>query len=97
MLDKQSDILKVGFEAVEAASDLLLDYKGQLKDIREKDNEGLVSEADEAAEDAIVSIILKNFPDHKIIAEESHFKSGGELLNSSGTRWIIDPLSLIHI
>ncbi len=85
-------ILEVGLEAADKAAEILLKYKGQLKNIREKNNEGLVSEADEACEDAIISIIKKSFPDHNIIAEESHFKDGGSLLSSEGTRWIIDPL-----
>lgn len=88
----KSKILEVGLEAAEVASKILLKYKGQLKNIREKNNEGLVSEADEACEEAIVSVIKNNFSDHKIIAEESHFKVGGELLSTEGTRWIIDPL-----
>ncbi len=45
-----------------------------------------VSDADRAAEAAIIQIIHKHYPDHAILAEESG--ASGE----SDTLWIIDPL-----
>lgn len=47
----------------------------------------LVTEADHAAEKAIIEIIKKEFPDHFILGEES-----GETAGSSEYKWIIDPL-----
>lgn len=47
----------------------------------------LVTEYDTAAEESIVSTILKQFPTHSILAEES-----GEKQGEADVTWIIDPL-----
>lgn len=47
----------------------------------------LVTEADHAAEKAIIETIKKEFPDHFILGEES-----GEMASDSEYKWIIDPL-----
>ena len=47
----------------------------------------LVTEADHAAEKAIIDVIQKNFPDHFILSEEA-----GEIKTSSEYKWIIDPI-----
>ena len=47
----------------------------------------LVTEADHAAEAAIIGVILKTFPDHFILSEET-----GEIRTSSAYKWIIDPI-----
>jgi myo-inositol-1(or 4)-monophosphatase len=46
-----------------------------------------VTEADHAAEAAIISIIKKNFPDHQVLAEET-----GAHAKDSNYKWIIDPI-----
>ena len=46
-----------------------------------------VTEADHAAEKAIISVITKNFPDHYILSEEA-----GEIIQDSNYKWIIDPI-----
>jgi myo-inositol-1(or 4)-monophosphatase len=47
----------------------------------------LVTEADHAAEKAIMEVITKNFPEHYILSEES-----GEIIQDSKYKWIIDPI-----
>lgn len=47
----------------------------------------LVTEADHAAEKAILAIIRAQFPAHQILAEES-----GKLIQDSAYKWIIDPI-----
>jgi myo-inositol-1(or 4)-monophosphatase len=47
----------------------------------------LVTEADHAAEKAILAVIRKEYPDHQILAEES-----GQLSQHSPYKWIIDPI-----
>ena len=47
----------------------------------------LVTEADHAAEKAIIEVIQKNYPAHCILCEES-----GEILQDSEYKWIIDPI-----
>ena len=57
----------------------------QLK-ISTKTPNDFVSEVDQQAEREIIHIILKAYPDHSILAEESGDREGGEY------QWIIDPL-----
>jgi len=47
----------------------------------------LVTEADHAAEAAIIGVIKKNFPEHQVLAEET-----GEQARDSNYKWIIDPI-----
>lgn len=47
----------------------------------------LVTEADHAAEKAIIDVIRADFPGHYILSEES-----GEMKTSSEYKWIIDPI-----
>jgi len=46
-----------------------------------------VTEADHAAEKAIIDCIRKDYPDHFILSEET-----GELKSDSEYKWIIDPI-----
>jgi myo-inositol-1(or 4)-monophosphatase len=53
-----------------------------------KGHNDYVSEADRAAERAVIDVIQKHYPEHAIVAEESgHSGDSG-----SDTVWIIDPL-----
>ncbi|XHX80155.1 MAG: inositol monophosphatase family protein [Stenomitos frigidus ULC029] len=81
--------LDVATEAVLAAGAILQDYWGNLEAIEEKGRPGdLVTEADKAAEAAILQLLQRHVPDHKILAEES-----GSLGNQeSAYLWAIDPL-----
>jgi myo-inositol-1(or 4)-monophosphatase len=54
--------------------------------VQHKSLNDLVSEVDRAAEDVIVDTLLKAYPDHSILAEESGAKGQSEY------QWIIDPL-----
>ena len=56
--------------------------------IKKKGRNDYVSEADRAAERAVIDVIQKHFPDHGILAEESGIQGNSE----SDTIWIIDPL-----
>lgn len=47
----------------------------------------LVTEADHAAEKAILDVIRKNFPEHHILSEET-----GEIVQDSQYKWLIDPI-----
>lgn len=46
-----------------------------------------VTEADHAAEKAIIDVIKSDYPDHFILSEEV-----GEMATGSDTKWIIDPI-----
>jgi len=54
--------------------------------VEKKGHNDFVSDADRAAEDAVIEVIRNHYPDHAILAEESG-KQG-----ESDTVWIIDPL-----
>ncbi|HEY9639399.1 MAG TPA: inositol monophosphatase family protein [Coleofasciculaceae cyanobacterium] len=81
--------LDIATEAALAGGAVLQFYAGNLEDIREKGRPGdLVTEADKAAEAAILEVIHRHFPDHAILAEESG-KMGDP---TSEFLWAIDPL-----
>lgn len=75
-------------EAVEAGAGQLRHYfNGQFEVSNKEGINNLVTEADHAAEKAIIGIIQKAFPDHFILSEET-----GELKSHSEFKWIIDPI-----
>ena len=55
--------------------------------VRRKRQNDFVSEVDNAAEDAIISMLRAAYPDHGILAEESGSQSG-----DAEYMWVIDPL-----
>ncbi|SNB49679.1 inositol monophosphatase family protein [Thermoflexus hugenholtzii] len=57
---------------------LEIHYKGEID---------LVTEADLAAEQVLISRIREAFPDHQLLSEES-----GEILQRSPWLWVVDPL-----
>ena len=81
-------LLNVAVMAARRAGSALIKKMANLEKLRveRKGYNDYVSEADVAAERAIISCIHKHYPDHAILAEESG--SAGE----SDTIWIIDPL-----
>ncbi len=82
-------LLDIATEAVHAAGAILEDYWGNLKSIEEKGRSGdLVTEADKAAEVAILKVLRDRTPDNPILTEES-----GEInTKKSKYLWAVDPL-----
>ncbi len=81
-------LLNVAVQAARRAGNILarkLNNPEKLK-VEQKGRNDFVSDADRAAEDAVIETIRKHYPDHAILAEESG--ADGE----SDTVWIIDPL-----
>jgi myo-inositol-1(or 4)-monophosphatase len=82
--------LALAQEAARRAGDVLMQFFGTDILIREKAPADLVSEADLAAEETIVSLIRSAYPEHEILAEESRADVlSGDLPEHL---WIIDPL-----
>ncbi len=83
-------MLNIAIRAARAAGDRIVRYLDRLPDltVSEKDRNDYVSEVDREAEQAIIRILRKAYPDHAILAEES----GGQGAESAEYRWIIDPL-----
>lgn len=80
--------LNIAVSAARAAGQILLRYhnrRSELK-IQQKGINDFVSEVDFYAEQEIISVIKKAYPDHAILAEESGQQKGSEC------EWIIDPL-----
>lgn len=79
--------LAVAVEAALAGGDILKSYFGGDFRISFKGALNLVTEADLASEQAVVSILKSRFPGASILAEEA-----GEERGESGIRFIVDPL-----
>lgn len=58
--------------------------------VTEKQHNDFVTEVDQAAEQAIIEVLLKAYPDHAILAEESG--ASKNLHDDNENVWIIDPL-----
>ena len=74
--------------AVEAgAAQLQHFFNGNFKISNKEGINNLVTEADHAAEKAIIDVIQQEYPDHFILSEET-----GEIKTNSEYKWIIDPI-----
>ncbi len=58
--------------------------------VTEKQHNDFVTDVDQAAEQAIIETLLKAYPDHAILAEESG--ASANLNDESDYAWIIDPI-----
>jgi len=56
-------------------------------DVRAKRVNDFVTQVDRAAEEAVIDVVRRSYPDHAILAEES-----GETQGAAEYCWIIDPL-----
>lgn len=91
------EYLRAALEACDGASQILRHHFGNLHQVDEKFQAGLVSEADKNSEKFIMDLLLSRFPDHAVLGEESGFSSAEvkAVLAPSMTSqplWIIDPL-----
>ncbi len=74
--------------AKEAGRVQLQYFRGNALDIKTKFNDSdIVTAADKASEEILISNIRKKYPEHSILSEES-----GDNGNESDYRWVIDPL-----
>jgi len=80
-------ILRVAVRAAYESADVLRSRWKQLSSIDSKGPNDLVTDADIAAEKAIIRTIRSAYPQHGIIAEESGPQPG-----ASDEHWIVDPL-----
>jgi myo-inositol-1(or 4)-monophosphatase len=80
-------IVVAGTEAALRAGDLLMEKMRSGFKVAHKGETDLVTEADIASEQWIVSRLRKDFPDHAILAEEHHSDA-----QRGQHTWIIDPL-----
>ncbi|HOW88342.1 MAG TPA: inositol monophosphatase family protein [Candidatus Omnitrophota bacterium] len=83
---KNDKIKRTLLEALAKAGKIIRSHFGKEQKITKKGEFNLVTEIDKASEKAVVDLILKRFPGHSILAEESPAVTGSEC------RWIIDPI-----
>ena len=82
-------MLNIAVRAARNAGDIIvrhLDRIDQLT-VASKERNDFVSEVDRQAEDEIIAVLRKAYPDHGILAEES-----GSHRGNAEFQWIIDPL-----
>jgi len=86
-------MLNMAIKAAYEAGDIIArsaDRIDQLQ-IENKDKNDFVTEIDRSAEDTIIGILKKAYPDHAFLGEESG-KHEGKEGGSAQYEWIIDPL-----
>lgn len=78
----------IAIRAARKAGSVVMRYYNRIETlaIAEKQTNDYVTEVDRAAEDAIIDVIHRAYPNHAILAEESGSHAGNEF------QWIIDPL-----
>ncbi len=87
-MEPLDEYTSVAIDAAQEAGQILLDWMEKGFTVEFKGVMNLVTDADRAAEQAIVKRILSAFPDHQILAEEGGASSG----SASRYKWVIDPL-----
>ncbi|KAF3794791.1 Bifunctional phosphatase IMPL2 [Nymphaea thermarum] len=83
------DFVNVGNELADAAGEVIRGYFRKKVEIFDKDDLSPVTIADRTAEEAMVSIISKNFPSHAIYGEENGWRCK-EI--SADYVWVLDPI-----
>jgi myo-inositol-1(or 4)-monophosphatase len=80
-------MLKTAIEAAQRAGQIVAERYPAEHNVIVKGHRDIVTDADIAAEAAVLNLIRARFPDHTIISEEA----GGSRIGSHYT-WIVDPL-----
>lgn len=86
-----NEFLTAASEAAQIAGDLLRDYRSKFS-TREKRPRDLVTDADEAAQQAIEHFLKGKFPDHAFLGEESPADVRQAARQSGKLLWVVDPL-----
>ena len=81
-------LLTIGIRAARIAGDFIIQSLDDVAnlEVTDKSMHDYVSVVDKKSEQLIINTILKSYPDHAILAEESGEQGSGEY------QWIIDPL-----
>jgi myo-inositol-1(or 4)-monophosphatase len=85
-MDRISEYLRVGEQAVRAAGATIQEWVGKTN-VHHKGPADLVTEADFAAQEVVRATVLGAFPEHSLLGEE-----GGGSSEPAEFRWIVDPL-----
>lgn len=79
--------LKIAEQAARVGGEIVAGYFRDGVVMRSKESYNLVSDADVESERAIVEVIRQAFPDHAVLAEESHRDD-----TAAEHLWVVDPL-----
>ena len=82
---------RIAIKACKETGKILINNFGKTIKIRSKGNRDLVTDIDKKAEEIIIKLIKKNFPEDDILSEESRYLSSGARF-----KWIIDPIDGTH-
>jgi len=82
---------KLAVKAAKEAGKILKHYFGRTIQIRTKGERSLVTDIDLRAEEKIVNLIKRDYPEDNILSEETKYQTF-----DSDFRWIIDPLDGTH-
>ncbi|MEE8335071.1 MAG: inositol monophosphatase family protein [Candidatus Neomarinimicrobiota bacterium] len=82
-----ADLLNTALAAGKKSAAAILSALDKPKNLDFKGRTDLVTDSDRRSEEIIISQIIKNYPDHGLLAEESGKKTG-----NSDFLWVIDPL-----
>jgi myo-inositol-1(or 4)-monophosphatase len=83
------DLLATAVTAAHAGAAIISRYfRHAGLEVRAKAENDFVTQADKESEAAVVEVIRRRFPDHRILAEEG----GGAGVGSGDYEWLIDPL-----
>jgi myo-inositol-1(or 4)-monophosphatase len=88
------EYLEAAVEAARKAAAILESWRARFS-VREKSRADLVTEADQASQDAIKALLLGRFPDHHFLGEE---ESVGKMIEATRPApgapptWVVDPL-----
>ncbi|MCF6345747.1 MAG: inositol monophosphatase [Thiomicrorhabdus sp.] len=88
-------LLNIATQAARAAGGNIMHHYARIDqlNIEHKGKNDYVSEVDKEAENTIIKIIQKYYPEHAILAEESGLKKAKKTkYGLSDVEWIIDPL-----
>lgn len=77
--------------AARAGAAVIRDRAGKAHTVETKGTNDFVTEADKAAQDAVVQVLSRSFPEDTILAEEQDH-ANDSIADFSGRRWIIDPI-----
>ena len=82
-------LLNIAIRAARSAGDFIVRKINKIPDlqIEIKSKNDFVTDVDRQAEERVIDTLLKAYPSHSILAEES-----GEIVGTEDYRWIIDPL-----
>jgi len=81
------NLLDTAIEAARAAGQEIIRRWPQERNVRSKGFRDIVTDADLAAQEALIAIIRARFPQHGILSEE-----GLAPTNNADTVWVLDPL-----